>query len=130
MSDLISREDAIEGVRELFSMGDCYCDELSIVGMLNGLPSAEPEPEEFEWCDDCKEYDQEKHCCPRWNKVIRKTIEEMQLSGKIAKVIRPKTMLEKHQWDAICENCDGHLYTDYVFCPYCGVRLDWKGFGE
>ena len=43
MSDVISREKAVQGVRELFSMGDCYCDELSIVGMLNGLPLAEPE---------------------------------------------------------------------------------------
>ena len=43
MSDLISREKAVQGVRELFSMGDCYCDELSIVGMLNGLPLAESE---------------------------------------------------------------------------------------
>ena len=43
MSDLIDRKIAVQGVRELFSMGDCYCDELSIVGMLNGLSSAEPE---------------------------------------------------------------------------------------
>ena len=41
MSDLVSRKEAIEGVKELFSMGDCYCDELSIVGMLNSIPSAE-----------------------------------------------------------------------------------------
>ena len=32
---------------------------------------------EFEWCTDCKEYDQEKHCCHRWTKVIRQTVEEM-----------------------------------------------------
>ena len=49
MSDFISRQNAIEGVRELFSMGDCYCDELSIVGMLNGLPTAEPERKKGEW---------------------------------------------------------------------------------
>jgi len=35
------------------------------------------EPEEFEWCTDCKEYDQNKHCCHRWNKVIRETVEEL-----------------------------------------------------
>lgn len=33
--------------------------------------------EEFEWCKTCKEYDQEKHCCHRWSKVIRNTVEEM-----------------------------------------------------
>ena len=39
MSEWIDRKIAVQGVKELFSMGDCYCDELSIVGMLNGLPS-------------------------------------------------------------------------------------------
>ena len=39
MNDLIDRKEAIQGIRELFSMGDCYCDEISIVGMLNGLES-------------------------------------------------------------------------------------------
>lgn len=39
MNDFIDRKEAIQGVKELFSMGDCYCDELSIIGMLNGLES-------------------------------------------------------------------------------------------
>lgn len=38
------------------------------------FPSAQ---QEFEWCHDCKEYDQEKHCCPRWTKVIRNTVAEL-----------------------------------------------------
>ena len=37
----------------------------------------EQEPKIFEWCDTCKEYDQENHCCHRWAKVIRNTVEEM-----------------------------------------------------
>ena len=37
----------------------------------------EQEPQSFEWCDTCKEYDQENHCCHRWTKVIRNTVEEM-----------------------------------------------------
>ena len=37
----------------------------------------EQEPQTFKWCTDCKEYDQEKHCCHRWSKVIRDTVEEM-----------------------------------------------------
>ena len=27
-----------------------------------------------EWCDDCKEYDTEKKCCPRFNRVIREAL--------------------------------------------------------
>lgn len=52
MSDLIDRQEAIQGVRELFSLGECYCDEFSIIGMLNGLPSAEPELKKGKWVYD------------------------------------------------------------------------------
>lgn len=51
MDDFISRKTAVQGVRELFSLGDCYCDEFSIVGMLNQLQSAQPE---IVRCKDCK----------------------------------------------------------------------------
>lgn len=62
MSDLISKKIAVQGVRELFSMGDCYCDELSIVGMLNSLKPEEPERKKGKWvwrkdrdCHECSE---------------------------------------------------------------------------
>ena len=45
--DLINRQQAIEEVKELFSMGDCYCDKYAIVGMLNTIPSIQPEPHEI-----------------------------------------------------------------------------------
>ena len=35
-----------------------------------------------EWCHDCKEYNHDKHCCPRYNGVIRKAVD------KIAKMER------------------------------------------
>ena len=35
------------------------------------------EPHYDEWCVDCKEYDHEKNCCPRFNRVIRNTVEEI-----------------------------------------------------
>ena len=44
------------------------------------MPSAQPEQHYDEWCTDCKEYDKERHCCPRWNKVIRQTLDEAQQS--------------------------------------------------
>lgn len=39
------------------------------------IPSAHPGCDE--WCTDCKEYDQQKHSCPRWNRVIRQTVEDV-----------------------------------------------------
>ena len=74
MSDLISRQAARNAVRNL---GEDYVARLKMLLLIEELPSAEPETEEFEWCHDCKEYDQEKHCCHRWTKVIRQTITEV-----------------------------------------------------
>ena len=56
-------------------------DKLTLEGMgiaVSELPSAQPET--FEWCHDCKEYDKEQHCCHRWSQQIRKTIEELEAS--------------------------------------------------
>lgn len=33
---------------------------------------------EDEWCTDCPAYDHEKHYCPRFRKVIRRTVQEIQ----------------------------------------------------
>ncbi len=43
-----------------------------------------------EWCTDCKEYDKDKHCCPRWNKVIRDTVDEIRQNAEMVEVIRCK----------------------------------------
>ena len=52
------------------------------IGIIGDLMVSLDEPsiqqtEEFQWCDDCKEYDKQRHCCPRWNRVIRQTVEEL-----------------------------------------------------
>lgn len=69
MSDLIDRQAAIDAIgRDL--MGG-----LNYARILKDLPTAEPHNFD-EWCEDCKEYDHEKHCCPRFNRVIRTAMEE------------------------------------------------------
>ena len=75
MSDLISRQTVIDTLE--LSLENDYVDATEFLTFIKQLPSAEPEQEEFEWCHDCKEYDQEKHCCHRWTKVIRQTVEEV-----------------------------------------------------
>jgi hypothetical protein len=49
------------------------------------IKALKQETQSFKWCTDCKEYDQEKHCCHRWSKVIRDTVAE----------IRQETILDK-----------------------------------
>ena len=59
----------------IFMAQEIYAD---CIQTLKELPSAQPEYKTDEWCTDCKEYDQEKHCCPRWNRVIRNTLKDAQ----------------------------------------------------
>lgn len=51
------------------------------------LKALEQEPQTFEWCHDCSEYDHDKHCCPRYNGVIRKAVEEIKQEPKTGRWI-------------------------------------------
>lgn len=44
------------------------------------------EPQSFKWCTDCKEYDQEKHCCHRFSKVIRGAVAELRKEPTLDKI--------------------------------------------
>lgn len=69
--DLISRQDAIDIVE--YECGEWTGLAKEISKQLRQLPSAENADE---WCHSCKEYDHEKNCCPRFNKVIRQTMND------------------------------------------------------
>lgn len=89
--DCISRQAVLEGIAEWIADGyaDSEADCSHISSLVTHLPSVTPqEPQIFKWCTDCKEYDQEKHCCHRWSKVIRDTVEEMKQEQE------PKPMVE------------------------------------
>lgn len=82
--ELISRKAAIEALGEEPIVWDDDADyELGQRSQWKAdklaIESVPPEREAKlnEWCTDCKEYDQERHCCPRWNRVIRNTVEEI-----------------------------------------------------
>jgi hypothetical protein len=85
---LISKEQTIDRVLTYFNHIDKGNDdewakgyeagEEDAIAVIESMPSVTPqEPQSFKWCTDCKEYDQEKHCCHRYSKVIRDTVEEM-----------------------------------------------------
>ena len=74
MDDLISRQAAIEKLTSNLTYMHTFGADRSI-DLIEELPSAQPNLDE--WCDDCKEYDKERHSCPRWNRVIRETVEDM-----------------------------------------------------
>ena len=78
---------------------------------IDKMPSAEDES--FEWCTDCKEYDQEAHCCHRWSKVIRKTVEEKQ-------IVRCRNCRYYNSEEKECLDLLGHgrRWEEDDFCSY------------
>ena len=90
---------------------------------LEKLPSAQPEYRLDEWCTDCKEYDAEKHCCPRFNQVIRTTLDEMEPARK-----KGKWKLLKNG-SAICSECGFTQMNAWDldnwdnFCRHCGADM-------
>lgn len=92
VEDCISRQAAIDALRDAgiinySATGDGY-GMIQAINVIKGLPSAQPEiivcgegelnePHYDEWCDGCKEYDTEKHSCPRFNRVIQEAVNEL-----------------------------------------------------
>ena len=72
MKDPVERADVIDALswgNEWEVMGFTFIDKDDAIRQIKSVPSTQPEADE--WCADCKEYDHDKHCCPRWNRVIR-----------------------------------------------------------
>ena len=134
MDDLISRQAAIDVIKEFQHGAAKWRDEqeersdiwhradsaiasaIEIGLRVKKLPSAQPERRLDEWCTDCKEYDQEKHCCPRWNRVIRTTLQEVQPERK------------KGKW----KDKEDPAYSGggYTACSICGQRYAWGAYHE
>ena len=83
---------------------------------IDKMPSAEDES--FEWCTDCKEYDQEAHCCHRWSKMIRKTVDEMQ-------IVRCRNCRYYNSEEKECLDLLGHgrRWEEDDFCSY-GAEME------
>ena len=120
--DVISRQQVINALERAKqnirhnierAIGKAVCEILDEVeNGIKQLPSAEEES--FEWCTDCKEYDQEQHCCHRYSKVIRQAFEEMKVVHCID--CRHSEYDEVYK-DRYCHyNGKAEVVDDYHFC--------------
>ena len=75
--DLINRQETIDALDNIKIPRNAswYPYYQQALTAMSRLPSAYPETDSF--CTDCKEYDQERHFCPRFDRVIKRTVEEM-----------------------------------------------------
>ena len=80
----MTREEAIENLKILkedYWDDDGYGHETKqyddTMFALDMVIKALEQEQSFKWCTGCKEFDQENHCCHRWSKVIRDSVEEI-----------------------------------------------------
>ena len=113
MNNLIRLDDVIEAVHKFVK----YIEELPRAGTDNFVWD--------KWCTDCKEYDHEKHCCPRFNCVIKKAVEE----------VKEMQQLEQ-QWVPLSKRLPKEEKMDYWVCTNTGYQCqcrwtnDIYGLGE
>ena len=134
--DLISRsalKETIELEEGIF--WDSYSPNELVVRKkyIDDAPTVIPDNDIFEWCTDCKEYDQEKHCCHRWSSKIREAVEEVK-QYKLDE-LRPqgewicKDKVDGHMFGYSCSNCRNPEWQITRFCPNCGADMR-KGGAE
>ena len=99
----------------------------AIIGMLKEAPAVTAADLGInEWCTDCKEYDQEKHCCHRFGRVIRQTQEEY--LEQIPRWIPVSKRLPEPLEEVLVTSKYGHVYTSRIVhgeFEYGGEVIAW-----
>ena len=81
---------------------------------VNAIEKQIQAEESFEWCTDCKEYDQEQHCCHRFTKVIRQAVAEMKV---VHCIDCQHSEYDEVYKDRYCHyNGKAEVVDDYHFC--------------
>lgn len=115
--DLIDRQAVIDLLKQMRKDGDMVPWEgKDVFARIRKLPSAQPEEIALhESCTDCPLYDNDRHSCPRFNKVIPETLREVQ---------------PEQQWIPVTERLpEDSDYHDFWETPD-GAVMWCKGTGE
>ena len=111
------------------SLESTFLDDAKSCAIHEVIEELEQEPQSFKWCTDCKEYNQEKHCCHRYSKVIRNTVAEIKQEPKTGQWIIYN--YPGHEC-VYCSSCKEEYYEEdlYIggsdfpkYCPNCGCRM-------
>ena len=97
---------------------------------------AEQYEECYKDCGQCEAYDKEKHHCPKFCKVIKETVKEIEenhnIKGKWEMTYKGKrkdvnTGLMISAYNCKCSVCGwetGNQGTRFNYCPNCGAKMD------
>ena len=97
---------------------------------------AEQYEECYKDCGDCEAYNKEKHHCPKFCKVIKETVKEIEenhnIKGKwemtykgMRKDVNTGLMISVYNCKcSVCGWETGNQGTRFSYCPKCGAKMD------
>ena len=110
---------------------DAYINAIEIVKQ-----EAEKYEECYKYCGDCEAYNKEKYHCPKFCKVIKETVKEIEenhnIKGEWEMTYKGKrkdvnTGLMISAYNCKCSVCGletGNQGTRFNYCPNCGANMD------
>ena len=123
----INQYGAVGGNPMAFSVKEC----MEIVKQ-----EAEQYEECYKDCGDCEAYNKEKHHCPKFCKVIKETVKEIEenhnIKGKwemtykgMRKDVNTGLMISAYNCKcSVCGWETGNQGTRFSYCPKCGAKMD------
>ena len=115
----------------MYEVADLIDDLIEIIKQ-----EAEKYEECYKDCGECEAYNKEKHHCPKFCKVIKETVKEIEenhnIKGKWEMTYKGKrkdvnTGLMISAYNCKCSVCGwetGNQGTRFSFCPNCGAKMD------
>ena len=135
-NDLISRSALKEELKKLNEMLPNLTDEKDkqsvrfainiLQDLIDNAPTVEPCYQTTS-CLDCKNYDKDKHDCPRYCEVIKDALRSVGSERPKGEWIKIEPYpLQMHEFK--CSEC-GYETDDCTdnFCSYCGARMRGEG---
>ena len=115
----------------MYEVADLVDDLIEIVKQ-----EAEKYEECYKDCGDCKAYNKEKYHCPKFCKVIKETVKEIEenhnIKGKwemtykgMRKDVNTGLMITAYNCKcSVCGWQTGNQGTRFNYCPNCGAKMD------
>ena len=127
----------LESMEKVFIKGNSHN---VAAGISRAIEIVKQEAEQYEECykdcGDCEAYNKEKHHCPKFCKVIKETVKEIEenhnIKGKWEMTYKGKrkdvnTGLMISAYNCKCSVCGwktGNQGTRFNYCPNCGSKMD------
>ena len=118
---------------------DCAYEQVGDA-LDNAIEIVKQEAEQYEECykdcGDCEAYNKEKHHCPKFCKVIKETVKEIEenhnIKGKwemtykgMRKDVNTGLMISAYNCKcSVCGWETGNQGTRFNYCPNCGAKMD------